>query len=110
MVGLFDRFKKKEEEEDYGGEMVEERPSTEYESEPEPETEEVTSEPEPAKEPEPEPQIETPQTAPQTSMGTSSEIGIDNLMDKRVKLDEAIDYVGLMIKIIKKEKGPKPQK
>ncbi len=38
----------------------------------------------------------------QTSMGTASEdIGIKALMDKRTKLEEAIDYVGLMIKNLK---------
>ena len=31
----------------------------------------------------------------------SSEIGIGDLMNKRAKLDEAIDYVGLMIKNLK---------
>jgi hypothetical protein len=32
---------------------------------------------------------------------TVGEIGIVELMDKRVKLEEAIDYVGLMIKNLK---------
>ncbi|MEJ2281775.1 MAG: hypothetical protein P8X97_07740 [Candidatus Bathyarchaeota archaeon] len=31
----------------------------------------------------------------------SSEIGIGDLMNKRAQLDEAIDYVGLMIKNLK---------
>ncbi len=42
MVGLFDRFTKKDEE-DYGGEMVEEKPSESYKQEPM----ETASEPEP---------------------------------------------------------------
>ena len=32
---------------------------------------------------------------------TSSQIGIGSLMDKRAKLEDAIDYVGLMIKNLK---------
>jgi len=32
---------------------------------------------------------------------TAGEIGIVELMDKRAKLEEAIDYVGLMIKNLK---------
>ncbi|HET9009475.1 MAG TPA: transcriptional regulator, partial [Nitrosarchaeum sp.] len=36
-----------------------------------------------------------------TSNETVGEIGIVELMDKRAKLEEAIDYVGLMIKNLK---------
>jgi len=36
-----------------------------------------------------------------SDVSLTSEIGISVLMDKRVKLDEAIDYVGLMIKNLK---------
>ncbi len=97
MVGLFDRFTKKDEE-DYGGEMVEEKPSESYKPEP------METEPmETASEPEPTPDMtETSSFEPQlqTSSAASS-IGIDALMDKRVKLEEAIDYVGVMIKNLK---------
>lgn len=47
-------------------------------------------------------QVKIPEHIQQTSMGTTSEdIGIKALMDKRTKLEEAIDYVGLMIKNLK---------
>ena len=47
-------------------------------------------------------QVKIPEHIQQTSMSTSSEdIGIKALMDKRTKLEEAIDYVGLMIKDLK---------
>ena len=47
-------------------------------------------------------QVKIPEPIQQTRMSTSSEdIGIKALMDKRIKLEEAIDYVGLMIKDIK---------
>jgi len=36
----------------------------------------------------------------ETPVESSSEIGIGDLMDKRARLEEAIDYVGLMIKNI----------
>ena len=65
-----DKFK-----EDEGGEMVQERP-TEYEEQSTQETAESN----------PEPQVETPQS--------DSDIGISSLMNKRAKLEEAIDYVG----------------
>ena len=48
-------------------------------------------------------QVKIPEHIQQTRMSTSSEdnIGIKALMDKRTKLEEAIDYVGLMIKDLK---------
>lgn len=47
-------------------------------------------------------QVKIPEPTQQTRMSTSSEdIGIKALMDKRTKLEEAIDYVGLMIKDLK---------
>jgi chromosome segregation ATPase len=47
-------------------------------------------------------QVKIPEPIQQTTMGTSGEdIGIRALMDKRTKLEEAIDYVGLMIKNLK---------
>ncbi len=81
---MFEKFRKKDE--DSGGEMVQER---QYESE-------IES-----------PQVET-QKPPlreeqraQESMSSESNIGIGSLMNKRAKLEEAIDYVGLMIKQLK---------
>src|SRR5579885_377616 len=47
-------------------------------------------------------QVKIPEPIQQTRMSTSGEdIGIKALMDKRTKLEEAIDYVGLMIKDLK---------
>ncbi len=47
-------------------------------------------------------QVKIPEPIQQTRMSTSGEdIGIKALMDKRTKLGEAIDYVGLMIKDLK---------
>jgi chromosome segregation ATPase len=45
------------------------------------------------------PRVEAERIAEQTPSG--SEIGIADLMNKRAKLEEAIDYVGLMIKNLK---------
>ena len=45
------------------------------------------------------PKIEAERIAEQG--GSGSEIGIGDLMNKRAKLEEAIDYVGLMIKNLK---------
>jgi chromosome segregation ATPase len=46
--------------------------------------------------------VKIPEPIQQTRMSTSGEdIGIKALMDKRTKLEEAIDYVGLMIKDLK---------
>lgn len=57
-----------------GGEMVEERPEDNTEQEAAPES---------------------------TVSETPSQIGIGELMGKRAQLEEAIDYVGLMIKNLK---------
>jgi len=90
MVGLLDRFKN--EDENSGGEMVQERP---VESESVDNVEEyVESQPEPKTD-------NQPNYTSTMSESSSSEIGIDALMNKRVKLEEAIDYVGLMIKNLK---------
>nr|AIE97317.1 hypothetical protein [uncultured marine thaumarchaeote AD1000_96_F07] len=80
MTGFLDKFKEEEE----GGEMVKERPS-EYEEQP----------PQEIVEAEPEPQVETPQS--------DSDIGISSLMNKRAKLEEAIDYVGGLISNLKEK-------
>lgn len=48
------------------------------------------------------PPVETQsQQEKNSSVSLTSEIGISALMDKRTRLDEAIDYVGLMIKNLK---------
>ncbi|HXX06005.1 MAG TPA: transcriptional regulator [Candidatus Bathyarchaeia archaeon] len=52
--------------------------------------------------PRPPEQVKIPEHIQQATMSTSGEdIGIRTLMDKRTKLEEAIDYVGLMIKNLK---------
>jgi len=52
--------------------------------------------------PRPSEQVKIPEAIQQTTMSTSGDdIGIRALMDKRTKLEEAIDYVGLMIKNLK---------
>ena len=62
------------------------------------ETAEVIEEPRPR----PPEQVKIPEPVQQTSMSAPVEdIGIRALMDKRTKLEEAIDYVGLMIKNLK---------
>jgi chromosome segregation ATPase len=99
MVGMFDRFKKNEGE--GGGEMVLDDSQGSFEStKPEPE-----QKVEPALEPESSPQMtETQSFEPQTTGSVSSSIGIDGLMDKRVKLEEAIDFVGVIIKNLKEKR------
>ncbi|MGQ0791918.1 MAG: transcriptional regulator [Nitrosopumilaceae archaeon] len=92
LVIMFEKFRKKKEEygESGGSEMVEERPVEEYHPE------EIISEPESRIPP---PSENRPQT--QTSSQSEGQIGIRALKDKRVKLEEAIDFVGLMIKNLK---------
>jgi len=81
LVNMFEKFRK-DHEESSGSEMVEERPKEEAEYH---NTEKDISE-------------SQPQTQSSSSEG---QIGIRALKDKRVKLEEAIDYVGLMIKNLK---------
>ena len=50
---------------------------------------------------EPEPAQEPSSYSQPAEESTSSQIGIGSLMDKRAKLEDAIDYVGLMIKNLK---------
>ena len=80
MVGLLDRFKQDE----MGG--VEEMPR-------EGTVENAGTIPESA-----------PPDSPQQAAPESPGIGIDALMNKRVKLEEAIDYVGLMIRNLKEKR------
>ena len=89
MTGLFDRLKDEDSE---GSEMVEERPSYE-----EPETTESLSDNEQS------PSVnDVQESVEQTS--SRSDIGISSLMDKRAKLEEAIDYVGMMISNLKEKR------
>jgi len=93
---MFEKFKKNLEkfrelasEESQGGVMVKEMnyESQNLESAEQPKTTE---------------QIKIPERVEQSSMTQSSDdIGINLLMDKRAKLEDAIDYVGLMIKNLK---------
>ena len=98
---MFDRFRKnKDETEESGGsEMVEERPREEQEYS----SGEASSDTREApQESEIKPQVEEPSQESQPGASSSTDqIGIRVLMDKRVKLEEAIDYVGLMIKNLK---------
>lgn len=100
LVSMFERLKKKlqEEKKSEGSELVEEKP---FEAEISP-PEEIRQEPEPRHEPEAREKTPSPEMQPQTqSVSTESQIGVSALMDKRVKLEEAIDYVGVMIKNLK---------
>lgn len=99
---MFDRFRrKKEEAEDAGFEMVEERPSfnQDYSESFSSDKQESTNEGRFTEKVDNTPAEPQPQKSSSASL--SSDIGISALMDKRAKLDEAIDYVGLMIKNLK---------
>ena len=97
MTGLFDKFK---EEDSEGSEMVEERPAYE-ENEPETtQSESVESLPEN----EYRSGMNEVRDKPQQSTSSSNDIGISSLMDKRAKLEEAIDYVGMMISNLKEKR------
>ncbi len=89
MTGFLDKFKDDDSE---GSEMVEERPYEETESET------VESEPENEYRSESNEVRENVEQAASTSGG---DIGISSLMDKRAKLEEAVDYVGMMIANLK---------
>ena len=75
-----DKFKEEE-----GGEMVQERPA-EYEEQSTQETAESNVEPQPQ------------------ATQSDSDIGISSLMNKRAKLEEAIDYVGGLISNLKEKR------
>ena len=97
MTGLFDKFKEDDSE---GSEMVEERPAYE-ENEPETtQSESVESLPENEYRSE----VNEVQDKSQQSTSSSNDIGISSLMDKRAKLEEAIDYVGMMISNLKEKR------
>ena len=92
MTGLFDQFK--DEESGSGGEMVEERPP-----ETEQDNESVIQETEY--------QSGSEETNSQTEFsttGSNENIGISSLMNKRAKLEEAVDYVGGLISQLKEKR------
>jgi len=102
---MFERFRKKKDEpkhippaKDEGNVDLASK-TMEYE----PEEMKPSQTPEVIEEPKPRPpeQVKIPEPIQQTSMSTVDDIGIRALMDKRTKLEEAIDYVGLMIKNLK---------
>ena len=92
-MGLFDIFKDKDDDEGGMAEYDNEDNTSRFSSEPEPserytKNRDETSSVDSAEEP-------TSYTQPATDMG--SQVCIEELMDKRFKLEEAIDYVGVMI-------------
>ena len=95
-MGLFDVFKDKDDDND-GSKATEEINFESFKNQDN--TSGVNTEPEPEQETPSysQPTEETTYSSPQTT----SQIGIEALMDKRVKLEEAMDYVGLMIKNLK---------
>ena len=106
-MGLFDVFKDKDEDSDDGGiteEYRSEDTSSGYTSEPEP-AEEANTPPESSYEtPSTEQPVEETTSYSQTETAAQSQIGIEQLMGKRFKLEEAIDYVGGMIKDLKEKR------
>lgn len=98
---MFDRFRKKKDSEETDFEMVEEKPTYNQNYS----VEEFSSDAEePTNSEKVIESVRTDNTPPQqerTASTSTSEIGISELMNKRAKLDEAIDYVGLMIKNLK---------
>ncbi len=98
---MFDKFRKKKDELKSAANTESQVDTKTYEFMPKEEVEYTTSVVEESV-PRPSEQVKIPEHIQQSSMGTASEdIGIKALMDKRTKLEEAIDYVGLMIKNLK---------
>ena len=101
---MFERFRKKKDEPKQippakGGNVDLASKTMEYE--PEEVKPDQSSEVIEEQKPRPPEQVKIPEPIQQTSMSTVDDIGIRALMDKRTKLEEAIDYVGLMIKNLK---------
>lgn len=102
---MFDKFRKKKEESEFVSSGIKDNPNDSpgkmFQYEPKqdsPKAAEVIEE----SRFRPSEQVKIPEPIQQTRMSTSGEdIGIKALMDKRTKLEEAIDYVGLMIKDLK---------
>src|SRR5256712_3972078 len=102
---MFERFRKKKDEpkhipptKDEGNVDLASK-TVEYE----PEEMKPDQTPEVIEEPKPRPpeQVKIPEPIQQTSMSATDDIGIRALMDKRTKLEEAVDYVDLLIKNLK---------
>ena len=116
-MGFLDIFKDKDENENRDDFMrkfagMEENSNFDSEREPEPAqepssfsqpAEEPSSFSQPAEEPSSysQPAEEPSSYSQPAEESTSSQIGIGSLMDKRAKLEDAIDYVGLMVKNLK---------
>jgi len=101
-MGVFDVFKDKDEDSDDGGTTEEYRSedtSSGYTSEPEPAEEAGSYETTSTEQP-----VEETTSYSQTETAEQSQIGIEQLMGKRLKLEEAIDYVGGMIKDLKEKR------
>ena len=88
MTGLFDRLKDDDSE---GSEIVEERPIYEENEAETPSEDENQS------------GLDEVQENTEQVDSSSNDIGISSLMDKRAKLEEAIDYVGMMISNLKEK-------
>ena len=101
MTGLFDKFKDEDSE---GSEMVEERPPSYDESEVENTQSETGYVEESKAENEYRSGLNGVQNEVQESPTSGNDIGISSLMDKRAKLEEAIDYVGMMISNLKEKR------
>ena len=106
-MGFLDIFKDKDENENRDDFMrkfagMEENSNFDSKREPEP-AQEPSSYSQPAEEPSSysQPAEEPSSYSQPAEESTSSQIGIGSLMDKRAKLEDAIDYVGLMIKNLK---------
>ena len=106
-MGFLDIFKDKDENENRDDFMrkfagMEENSNFDSEREPEP-AQEPSSYSQPAEEPSSysQPAEEPSSYSQPAEESTSSQIGIGSLMDKRAKLEDAIDYVGLMVKNLK---------
>ena len=102
---MFDKFRKKKDEFESissgTNDNPNDSPSRTFQYEPKPESGKTSEVMEESRF-RPSEQVKIPEPIQQTRMSTSGEdIGIKALMDKRTKLEEAIDYVGLMIKDLK---------
>ena len=89
MTGLFDRLKDDDSE---GSEIVEERPIYEENEAETPSEDENQS------------GLDEVQENTERVDSSSNDIGISSLMDKRAKLEEAVDYVGMMISNLKEKR------
>ena len=95
-MGLFDIFKDKDDDEGGMAEYENEDNSSRFSSEPEPSESHTEGGDET-------PSVDSvePTSYTQPTTDVESQLGIQELMNKRFKLEEAIDYVGVMIKNLK---------